>query len=364
MATDGTLSWTFQNTGFLGGVDWQTALAMRDGDTWPVIFSVSNNSNYNGVQAYSLYPVLNQQTDTNWWQIGTNLLPCNGGSATLSAATSPTGSFAAVVRTSGDTNPWDNTAVIGSSANGFGPVMSGVRAIGFGSTGTPIFGTQSAVPSMQPLASVAAMPNGDVAALDEGGNYYQQSNLLGGWQYQKNVTPPTPFAALAVDTLNRPHIISNFGGEGGLVASDFNVMTGQWTSQTLCSMPFVDEQPAIAADGLGGVGAAWVQANPANPSTVALEYAYNNGASGWVLHTVTTSVFNTAASTYENVMPSLDVGLAFDANNFPVISFEAGKGQIWLAYDPVTVPEPSTLALLGIGAVSLLAYAWRKRWMA
>jgi hypothetical protein len=26
----------------------------------------------------------------------------------------------------------------------------------------------------------------------------------------------------------------------------------------------------------------------------------------------------------------------------------------------VTVPEPSTLALLGIGAVSLLAYAWRR----
>ncbi len=29
--------------------------------------------------------------------------------------------------------------------------------------------------------------------------------------------------------------------------------------------------------------------------------------------------------------------------------------------DPATVPEPSSVALLGIGAVGLLAYAWRKR---
>ncbi len=50
-------------------------------------------------------------------------------------------------------------------------------------------------------------------------------------------------------------------------------------------------------------------------------------------------------------------GLAFDA-----------AGNMWVAdtnnnrlqeFSPV--PEPSTLALLGIGAVSLLAYAWRKR---
>ena len=41
-------------------------------------------------------------------------------------------------------------------------------------------------------------------------------------------------------------------------------------------------------------------------------------------------------------------------------------GHMWLAGDPseitvLSVPEPSTLVLLGIGAVSLLTYAWRRR---
>ena len=46
-------------------------------------------------------------------------------------------------------------------------------------------------------------------------------------------------------------------------------------------------------------------------------------------------------------------------NNRGQIIGEGNLGAFLLT--PVSVPEPSTLALLGVGAVSLLACAWQKR---
>ena len=60
---------------------------------------------------------------------------------------------------------------------------------------------------------------------------------------------------------------------------------------------------------------------------------------------------------------SLNVGFASPTDSFNgyVDAFTVGTGAGTTTYDFEAVPEPSALLLLGIGAVSLLAYAWRRQ---
>jgi len=53
-----------------------------------------------------------------------------------------------------------------------------------------------------------------------------------------------------------------------------------------------------------------------------------------------------------SAFPAGDLNISQGYANFTVTSFSGYA---------VSVPEPSTLALLGMGAVGLLAYAWRRR---
>jgi hypothetical protein len=43
------------------------------------------------------------------------------------------------------------------------------------------------------------------------------------------------------------------------------------------------------------------------------------------------------------------VGLAFDYENNPVISFTDQAGNLAIAYDPVEIPEPVTMAIFALG---------------
>ena len=129
-----------------------------------------------------------------------------------------------------------------------------------------------------------------------------------------------------------PYVVGqmNSSASTGLVAYDFNISRGQWQYQTLGSN--VISLATIAADSKGGVGAAWVQNSQNGPT---LMYAYNDGTHNWVTETVTTSACGLPVDQQEKV------GLAFDANNFPVISFLAGPNSICLAYDPLWHQYPS-----------------------
>jgi hypothetical protein len=91
----------------------------------------------------------------------------------------------------------------------------------------------------------------------------------------------------------------------------------------------------VTADSSGGIGVAYV-ADFAGDTM--LSYAYNNG-SGW-----------TWLDRLVEASPDCMVGLAFDYENNPVISFVDWEGRMKIAYDPQQeIPEPATLAILALG---------------
>jgi hypothetical protein len=370
------LNWAFQSVGYTayGNPPMQTAVAMRDGQTWPVVFSESQNM----LQAYSLYPVTNPTTNTNWFQIGSNLIQDPGSTTVLSAATSPDGRFGAVLRKVGSAN---STAIVGSSLSGFGAAMPGVQAIDFDPSGNLIKGTLSTIPSINgatpaPLVDIAASSSGDIGAIDAMGKYYQKIALAGVWGSidlkPLGLLPTTPDSIdLAIDSFGRPHIVANVIGQPqspSIVAFDFDVPTGQWKKQVLATGAVIPTPfgATIATDSRGRVGAAWVEGPSAPNTTTSLMYAYKDGNQDWVTQTVVTNTSNPIFFGSSFVLPTMQrVGLTFDANDLPVISFAGQDRKIWLAYDPLSpiasVPEPSTLALLALGVLCMLFTVGKSR---
>jgi len=352
MATEGSgISWAFQWTGFPHTSSFgQTAVAMRDGQTWPVIFSANQSAQV--VDAYSLYPVLNPMTNTNWHQIGSNVLGGPFGTLeSLSAATSPDGRFGVVAR-SGSTS----VATIGSSQSGFSSPMLDVYGIDFDAQGNLVPCTPSTVPNMssQPV-DIAVSPSGDIGVLGSDLVYYQYSPLLEDW-FQTSFAgylPGVPMSTdLELDALGRPHVLSmvSSGGNTDLIALDFNVMTGQWMPSTVdtVSEPSFTIKASAASDSTGVVGAAWVDEG-------VLKYAYKDGNNPWTTMVVTSSVYDPVGHQHYELRDFQSPGLAFDADDLPVISFVDTSSKIWLAYDPpVDVPEPGAWCLLIGGCLALV----------
>jgi hypothetical protein len=367
------MSWAFQSTGFVaaGNPGPQTAIAMRDGQIWPVVFSETQNQ----LQAYSLYPVTNPTVpNTNWFQIGTNLLQ-DPSAGLLSAATSPDGRFGAVLRRASGTT--GGQAIVGASPGGFGSTVSDVQAIDFDKYGNLIKGTASTLPVVGgvipgTLIDIAASPTGDLGAVDSNLRYYQKIAMAGVWGFTDlKQAVGVPYLAdsvdLAMDSVGRPHIVGMSGS--ALIATDFDVATGLWKTQTLAnnmaSSPFAFGA-TVASDSRGRVGAAWVEPSSLGSANGSLMYAYKDGSKDWVTQTVATYITLPRTTEQFPIKSVQGVGLAFDAENLPVISFTGADNKIWVAYDPLSpiasVPEPCTLLILASGGIFMLVTIGKSKW--
>jgi hypothetical protein len=361
------LFWYFQRTGFSSNGT-QTAVAMGDSKAWPVVFSLSSGT----ANTYTLKPVRNGTTGGFWHSIGTNLALGNG---KLSAKSSVDGRVAVSVNT-GEVG--GGTAAVGRRSSGF-TAITDVADVAFDSSGSLITASTAmpvqgyASPSI--VRSLAMSPFGDVGLL-QGNPYpyvastlsYHEKNPMLGWQFTE-ITSGTLYGGdLAIDTIGRPFATySFFGGSSfgpsnfGVAASYFDIMSGQWSHRTLATGLQYPVMPTIAADGIGGVGVAWMSDTPGSKS---LMYAYKNGSKDWSVHTITAQSVTSGTSSGQLIAQER-VGLDFDAENYPVVSFLGrngfGQNDIWIAYDPIVVPEPSAVVLAAVGFLGMCYAARRKR---
>lgn len=367
-ATDANgLFWYFQRTGYTTATSSQTALAMGDSKSWPVVFSLANGS----AQAYALTPVRNFSTNTYWNQIGTNILT---GTGTLSAKSSSDGRVGVSIAAS----PFSfssGSAIVGRRSTGFANPISNVQGIAFDQAGAVVTASvdtlagsginQFSLPTVQSIATSAFGSLGVLTSTSGLLSYYEKSPLT-GWSSTFITSGTIAGGDLAIDTIGRPFVAYStpVSSGWGVAASHFDIMSGQWRSSTF-NVPGMSSPvaPTIAADGIGGIGVAWMASVSGSNS---LMYAYKNGVKDWAIHTVTS--FSVSSGTSSNtLLPQQRVGLDFDAQDWPVISFLANNSSfgstadIWIAYDPLVVPEPSAVALAAAGFAGMCYAAHRKR---
>lgn len=128
-----------------------------------------------------------------------------------------------------------------------------------------------------------------------------------------------------------------------LYYASFNVQTGLW-EDTLIGTGIASQRVNLEFDSAGNPALAYVDDNDL------LHYRINEG-SGWVDH-ILPWTDNQDPQAYR---PSRDseAALAFDGSDLPVIAYYSDRGELLLAYDPIIIPEPSSLVML-LGSVMVL----------
>ena len=326
-ASPGPFTWVFQDTGWwsAGG----SSLAMRDGNAWPVIFDGDGS-------AYSLFPVTNPETGTNWFRIGSNLYPSGSGKA----KSSPDG------RVSFQN---DQAAVVSSKPAGWTPL--GNLRVAFDRDGAlhTAQGQNAGIPGYEggDIMQLAISPAGEIGIIDGDMMYHQYSAWIGWGNFDLNSLQSYSepgYMDLEFDSLGQPHAIGIDYDNNNLNVYDFDIVTGEWNAQSLGTVNYWDSSE-LAASGDGKVGTAWVYDGT-------LYYAYKDGASPWTV----TVVF----SDQGGGLNDQKAGIEYDYAGLPVLSFEYEENYC-LAYDPAsTLPEPATMALLAIGGVGILVRRRRR----
>lgn len=132
-----------------------------------------------------------------------------------------------------------------------------------------------------------------------------------------------------------------------IACSSYDRQQGKWNSSLIG--PSSDYNYTMSSDSLGGIGIAYVT-NNMEDGQFTIGFSYINGNKSWSTNSIWDGgAFNNTEG-LPSLMPEPHIGLAFDEANNPVISFTSGNG-VYIAYDPVIVPEPATAAILLLGGV-------------
>ena len=328
VASAGGFSWTFQNTSISNNGS-SVALGMRGGDVWPVIFSPEDS--------VALLP-------TGWASVGDGLVQ----NPPL-AASSPTGEVAAWSGRAAD----PRLAVV-SSPSGWQTCEADTVTFddqgrlwraNDGRVSYLDAGGWNYLPDLpgETSSKIALAVSGEevgVVTVMNGLFYYHYSPLVGSWEQSPNLlsggTTIGNKPSLVFDDNAVPHILGVASDRA--VAYDFCVQTGQWQSTNLPGTSDLSVPLPLDHDGAGTVGTAYV-------SGESLYYAYNTDNTTWMVTTIP------AGADGSSEPQDFGVGLAYDYEGLPVVAYTGDNNVMWLAYDPIIVPEPLTAALLAVGGL-------------
>lgn len=339
----GQFTWTIQDTGFAAGNATHVAAAMRNGLAWPVI--IADGGNPPG-QAFTLFPVLSPSpANSHWRNIGSGLFTSSTATR-LRTASSPDGRVA-FVATAGSTSLGGR---VSSATGGWTGLPVGTVALAFDKDGNLHTAAERSISSRAGYAGgaivdIAVSRQGDVGVVDAAGKYWQYSPWVGGWlsaTFQMPQLGPDTID-LEFDSFGRPHIIGMSSGNQ-LVAASFSTVSGNWTYTTISTTASYKGPSTLAANDKGTVGFSWIDS-----ISGMLMYSYKDDVNAWETAGVTSAGFGGTALPVP--------GLAYDYAGLPVISYVFNSSgvspRIFLAYDPVVVPEPAGMGLVLAGPMLL-----------
>ncbi|MEM8783410.1 MAG: hypothetical protein AAGE65_11220 [Planctomycetota bacterium] len=300
-----------------------TQLALTRGGAWPLVVGDRD--------VFTLFPVLSDQGGGNgFWHL---LDDSPFGPDTLRSSVSADGRIAVVSE-----NTSDPGAIFGPTGASTS-LPSDVVAVAFNAGGTLLtaddFGNVFGFPYDEQgnIQDLAVSPFGE-GALVTGDEFFfaptQSSQSF--FQLELGVSfQGTP--NLEFDALGRPHVVWTNGA-----AFTFDPISASWTATQISPNlegSFGAPLP-VAADTQGTIGTAFVEDDGD------LMYAYWTASAGWNSTLVDV-----------NVDTFYQLGLDFDFDDLPVISY-VKNGSVHVAYDPIVeVPEPATLGVALAGLVLL-----------